>query len=64
MKEKKSVFGAVDLLHGPILPALVTFMIPIFISYLFQQLYNAVDTALVGNLLGTSAGIGLFSFNK
>ena len=55
MKEKKSVFGSVDLLHGPILPALVTFMIPIFISYLFQQLYNAVDTALVGNLLGTSS---------
>lgn len=55
MEKKKSLFGAVDLLHGPILPALVAFMIPVFISYLFQQLYNAVDTALVGNLLGTSS---------
>ncbi|MGM9941172.1 MAG: MATE family efflux transporter [Bulleidia sp.] len=55
MEKKKSLFGSVDLLHGPILPALVAFMIPVFISYLFQQLYNAVDTALVGNLLGTSS---------
>lgn len=52
---KKSVFGSVDLMNGPILPALVMFMVPIFISYLFQQLYNAVDTALVGNILGTSS---------
>ena len=53
--KKKSVFGSVDLLNGPILPALVMFMVPIFISYLFQQLYNAVDTALVGNIPGTSS---------
>lgn len=53
--KKKSVFGSVDLLNGPILPALVMFMVPIFISHLFQQLYNAVDTALVGNILGTSS---------
>lgn len=53
--KKKSVFGSVDLLNGPILPALIMFMVPIFISYLFQQLYNAVDTALVGNILGTSS---------
>lgn len=44
--------GSVDLLHGPILKNLVIFMIPIFISNAFQQLYNAVDTALVGNVLG------------
>ena len=53
--KKKSIFGSVDLLHGPILPALIMFMIPIFVSYLFQQLYNAVDTALVGNILGTTS---------
>ena len=45
MKEKKSLFGSVDLLHGPILPALVTFMIPIFISckngqVLVEELYK------------------------
>lgn len=53
--KKKSIFGSVDLLHGPIMKGLVVFMIPVLISYLFQQLYNAVDTALVGNLLGTSS---------
>ena len=31
----------VDLLHGPIFRNLLLFAIPIFISNLFQQLYNA-----------------------
>lgn len=39
---KESVKGSVDLLHGPILKNLIIFMIPIFISNCFQQLYNAV----------------------
>lgn len=42
----------VDLLHGPIFKSLVLFMVPIFISNLFQQLYNTVDTMIVGNVLG------------
>ena len=42
----------VDLLHGPIMKSLIIFMIPIVISNVFQQLYNAVDTAIVGNYLG------------
>ncbi|MCF0107070.1 MAG: MATE family efflux transporter [Holdemanella sp.] len=54
MSEKKSI-GQVDLLHGPIFKNLVIFMIPIFISYLFQQLYNAVDTAIVGHVLGEAS---------
>ena len=47
--------GQVDLLHGPILKGLITFMIPILISSAFQQLYNAVDTAIVGHVLGESS---------
>lgn len=54
MSEKKMI-GQVDLLHGPILKNLMIFMIPIFISNAFQQLYNAVDTALVGNILGENS---------
>jgi putative MATE family efflux protein len=54
MSEKKTI-GQVDLLHGPILKNLMIFMIPIFISNAFQQLYNAVDTALVGNILGENS---------
>ena len=47
--------GGVDLLHGPILKALILFMIPVMISNIFQQLYNAVDTAIVGNYLGENS---------
>lgn len=54
MSEKKAL-GSVDLLHGPILKNMIIFMIPIFISNCFQQLYNAVDTALVGHVLGESS---------
>jgi putative MATE family efflux protein len=41
-----------DLLHGPIFRNLLLFAIPIFISQMFQQLYNTVDTMIVGNVLG------------
>lgn len=50
MSNKKSL--SVDLINGPIMKNLVIFMIPILISYLFQQLYNTVDTAIVGHYLG------------
>ena len=60
--EKKSL-GQVDLLNGPIMNSLLLFALPIFISMLFQQLYNAVDTAIVGNILGENslAAIGSVS---
>ena len=44
--------GAVDLIHAPIMKNLLIFMLPILVSYIFQQLYNAVDTAIVGHYLG------------
>ena len=53
---RKSVPGGnVDLLHGPIFRNLILFMLPIFVSNLFQQLYNTVDTMIVGNVLGDTA---------
>ena len=42
----------VDLLNGPIFKSLVIFAIPLLISNIFQQLYNTVDTMIVGNYLG------------
>ncbi len=54
MSQKKKS-GGIDLLHGPILRALILFMIPVMISNIFQQLYNAVDTAIVGNYLGENS---------
>ena len=53
---KKSPFSMnVDLMHGPIFKNLLLFMLPIFISSLFQQLYSTVDTMIVGNVLGDTA---------
>jgi hypothetical protein len=42
----------VDLIGGPIMKNLLIFMLPILVSYIFQQFYNAVDTAIVGHFLG------------
>lgn len=42
----------VDLLKGNILKSLIIFAIPIFVSNLFQQLYNTMDIMIVGNFLG------------
>ena len=54
--EKRSPFTMnVDLMHGPILKSLLLFMLPILVSNLFQQLYNTVDTMIVGNVLGDTA---------
>ena len=53
---KKQLFNMnVDLMHGPILKSLLLFMLPILVSNLFQQLYNTVDTMIVGNVLGDTA---------
>ena len=53
---KKSFFNRnVDLMNGPIFKNLFVFMLPILVSCLFQQLYNTVDTMIVGNVLGDTA---------
>lgn len=41
-----------DLTHGSLLKGLILFALPILISNIFQQLYNTVDTMIVGNTLG------------
>ena len=53
---KKSFFNRnFDLMNGPIFKSLFVFMLPILVSCLFQQLYNTVDTMIVGNVLGDTA---------
>lgn len=47
--------AAVDLLHGPILQSMLTFAVPIFLSGIFQQLYNTMDTVIIGHTLGDEA---------
>ena len=51
MKNRFSSFIKPDLLEGSILKSLIFFTLPIFVSMLFQHLYNAVDTIIVGNYL-------------
>lgn len=56
LTHKKSIFNAnVDFLNGPIIKSLVIFAIPLFISNIFQQMYNMVDTMIVGYYLGDNA---------
>ena len=41
--------------EGPVWKRIVFFAIPVFWGNLFQQLYNTVDSLIVGNFLGSSA---------
>ena len=41
--------------EGPISRTVIRYALPIFIGYLFQQLYNTADALIVGNLVGRSA---------
>jgi Na+-driven multidrug efflux pump len=44
-----------NLLEGSIWKGIVGFAIPIFLGNLFQQLYNTVDSLIVGKFLGSEA---------
>ena len=57
MDTKRNPAGSVDLLHGPILRSLIIFMLPVFISNLFQQFYNVADTAIYGRHLQITSAI-------
>lgn len=48
MNKKRTV----DLIHGSILPSLLSFALPILLSNIFQQLYNTADVLIVGRFLG------------
>lgn len=45
----------VNLLKGSILKSLLLFATPLLVSRIFQQLYNTVDTMIVGNCLGDTS---------
>ena len=46
---------SVNMTEGNILKNIIFFAIPILIGNIFQQLYNVVDTAIIGNILGDDA---------
>ena len=41
--------------EGPIWKHIVVFALPVFLGSLFQQMYNVVDSLVVGNFLGSEA---------
>ncbi len=43
------------MIHGPILPRLVAFAVPLMLSSILQLLFNAVDVVVVGNFTGNEA---------
>ena len=44
-----------DLTKGRPMPQILSFGLPVLFGYLFQQLYNVVDSAIVGKTLGGAA---------
>lgn len=47
--------GVKDLTVGNPYKVILAFALPVFLSQLFQQLYNAADTLIVGQFLGTES---------
>lgn len=50
---KKS--SSVDMIHGPLAGKLIRFALPIALSSMLQQLFNAADTSVVGHFTDASA---------
>lgn len=47
--------NAVSMTEGSISKSIISFAIPVFMGNLFQQLYNTVDSLIVGNFIGEDA---------
>lgn len=55
----KKIFKPIDLTKGNIYRCLILFCLPIFISYLFQQVYLLSDAAIVGQNLSSAEIAGI-----
>ncbi len=55
MQKIKSIFAPHDMTEGTPWKNILTFAVPLLIGNLVQQLYNAVDTAVVGQYVGDEA---------
>lgn len=49
-----------DLTREPVLPLLISFSLPLFLSNALQAVYNIVDLVVVGNYIG-AAGMSAVS---
>ncbi len=55
MHPKKLSSKSMDMTTGSTWNLLLSFAVPLLIGNLFQQLYNTVDSLVVGNFVGTEA---------
>jgi len=55
MNKLKRFFGAQDMTQGKPLSCLIAFSVPLLIGNLAQQMYNTVDSIIVGRYVGDSA---------
>ena len=55
MSHEHKKLKAVDMTSGSIVRHLIMFTIPLLFGNLFQQLYNTVDSLVVGNFVGSEA---------
>ena len=46
---------SIDMTQGVIWKQIVLFAVPLILGNVFQQLYNTVDSIVVGNFLGATA---------
>ena len=53
--EKKSKSGKMDMTQGNIVRQVLLFSVPLLIGNLLQELYNIVDSIVVGNFVSTNA---------
>lgn len=51
----KASSNEMDMLHGPLLSKIIIFAIPVALSGVLQQLFNAVDSVFAGQFLGPEA---------
>lgn len=59
----KQLFKPINLTEGTIWKVLITFTIPILLSYIFQQIYSITDAIIVGQTLSSNAVSGIGDAN-
>ena len=52
---KRNKIDKIDILEGPLTPAIITFAIPIAVTSSLQQLFNAADIIVCGKFVGSMA---------
>ena len=55
MNQTRKKQQSMDMTSGSITKLLIMFAVPLVIGNLFQQLYNTVDSLVVGNFVGSHA---------